>query len=444
MQALLSATEPVKVPVTATQKDDWWWAFLILLPGLGISFCLFTYASDFKKKDEIQSALSVIDNCVNKDSELTTTTYQMSGNTGAEKVHNPFSVRIFADIPQAQSKLNLDAISEAEKCLNDVKDSWDNWNTNRALLRTKFDRCEKLVARMNILESRILSDAPGNSNEVMLIKTLREDLQDKFSAVCLKDTGQELAKSIISYEKICNSLLRVVERLEYLESLCATKETNSCPLCKTLPDVWNNLVLTDDPQKPDTLLKDVETWIETVSKCDDKKTKGAAAGMVRAPELALLEGGELPAAEIPRKGKVAALHLNLFKYGTYAAAIILLVIYGMFQFYVANGRLSCQMYQRSADIFLGVPFNIASYAQLTMMVAQVTGLKPGEFVHTLGDAHLYLNHIEQTKLQLTRTPYALPQMNINNEVKNIFDFKYEDFKLENYNSHPHIKADISV
>ena len=169
-----------------------------------------------------------------------------------------------------------------------------------------------------------------------MIKTLREDLQDKFSAVCLKDTGQELAKSIISYEKICNSLLRVVERLEYLESLCATKETNSCPLCKTLPDVWNNLVLTDDPQKPDTLLKDVETWIETVSKCDDKKTKGAAAGMVRAPELALLEGGELPAAEIPRKGKVAALHLNLYKYGTYAAAIILLVIYGMFQFYVAN------------------------------------------------------------------------------------------------------------
>ena len=116
----------------------------------------------------------------------------------------------------------------------------------------------------------------------------------------------------------------------------------------------------------------------------------------------------------------------------------------LFQFYVADGKLSCQMYQRSADIFLGVPFNIASYAMLTMMVAQVTGLKPGDFVHTLGDAHLYLNHIEQACLQLTRQPYALPQLRINPEIKNIFDFKYEDFTLENYNAHPHIKAEISV
>lgn len=116
----------------------------------------------------------------------------------------------------------------------------------------------------------------------------------------------------------------------------------------------------------------------------------------------------------------------------------------LFQFYVANGKLSCQMYQRSADIFLGVPFNIVSYSLLTMMVARVTGLKAGEFVHTLGDAHLYLNHIEQAKLQLTREPYKLPQMKIAPHVNNIFDFKYEDFKLENYMSHPHIKADISV
>ena len=116
----------------------------------------------------------------------------------------------------------------------------------------------------------------------------------------------------------------------------------------------------------------------------------------------------------------------------------------LFQFYVANGKLSCQMYQRSADIFLGVPFNITSYALLTMMVAQSTGLAPGEFVHTLGDAHLYLNHIEQAKLQLTREPYRLPQMDINPDVKNIFDFKFEDFKLEKYISHPHIKAQISV
>ena len=116
----------------------------------------------------------------------------------------------------------------------------------------------------------------------------------------------------------------------------------------------------------------------------------------------------------------------------------------MFQFYVANGKLSLQMYQRSADIFLGVPFNIASYALLLQMMAQVTGLKTGEFVHTFGDAHIYLNHIDQSKLQLTREPYALPQMKINPEVKNIFDFKFEDFELVNYTAHPNIKGEISV
>jgi len=116
----------------------------------------------------------------------------------------------------------------------------------------------------------------------------------------------------------------------------------------------------------------------------------------------------------------------------------------LFQFYVANGKLSCQLYQRSADIFLGVPFNIASYALLTMMLAQVTGLQPGEFIHTLGDAHIYLNHIDQVKLQLTRTPYSLPQMHINPEVTSVFDFKFEDFELKNYQAHPSIKGEISV
>ncbi|NJO70445.1 MAG: thymidylate synthase [Bacteroidetes bacterium] len=116
----------------------------------------------------------------------------------------------------------------------------------------------------------------------------------------------------------------------------------------------------------------------------------------------------------------------------------------MFQFYVANGKLSCSMYQRSADIFLGVPFNITSYALLTHMMALVTNLQPGEFIHTLGDAHIYQNHIEQVKLQLTRTPYALPSLKINPDVKNIFDFEFSDFKLEGYQSHPHIKGDISV
>lgn len=116
----------------------------------------------------------------------------------------------------------------------------------------------------------------------------------------------------------------------------------------------------------------------------------------------------------------------------------------MFQFYVANGRLSCHLYQRSADIFIGVPFNISSYALLTMMVAQVTGLQPGEFIHTLGDAHIYLNHIDQVKLQLTRTPYDLPVMKINPDVKEITGFRFEDFRLEGYVAHPHIKGDIAV
>lgn len=118
--------------------------------------------------------------------------------------------------------------------------------------------------------------------------------------------------------------------------------------------------------------------------------------------------------------------------------------HALFQFYVANGKLSCQLYQRSADVFLGVPFNIASYALLTMMIAQVCDLQLGEFIHTFGDVHLYNNHLEQAKLQLTREPYALPTMRINPGVKDIFSFCFEDFTLENYQSHPHIKADVAV
>lgn len=114
------------------------------------------------------------------------------------------------------------------------------------------------------------------------------------------------------------------------------------------------------------------------------------------------------------------------------------------QFYVADGKLSCQLYQRSADSFLGVPFNIASYALFTMMMAQVTGLEVGDFVHTFGDLHIYTNHLEQVKLQLSREPYPLPQMKINPGVKNIFDFKYDDFELVNYQAHPHIKGEVAV
>lgn len=116
----------------------------------------------------------------------------------------------------------------------------------------------------------------------------------------------------------------------------------------------------------------------------------------------------------------------------------------LFQFYVAEGKLSCQLYQRSADIFLGVPFNIASYALLTMMMAQVVGLEAGDFVHTFGDAHLYLNHLDQVDLQLSRSPYALPRMEINTSVTSLFDFRYDDFELVNYQCHPHISAPIAV
>ncbi|PLX06708.1 MAG: thymidylate synthase [Marinilabiliales bacterium] len=116
----------------------------------------------------------------------------------------------------------------------------------------------------------------------------------------------------------------------------------------------------------------------------------------------------------------------------------------IFQFYVANNKLSCQLYQRSADLFLGIPFNIASYALLTLMIAQVTGYEPGEFIHTLGDAHIYFNHLEQVDLQLNRTPKCLPIMKINPDVKDIFSFKYDDFELNNYNPHPHIKGKVSI
>ena len=140
---------------------------------------------------------------------------------------------------------------------------------------------------------------------------------------------------------------------------------------------------------------------------------------------------------LPRSGKTFAQNVEM---GNAA----LPPCHAYFQFYVAEGKLSLQMYQRSADIFLGVPFNIASYALLNLMIAQVTGLQPGEFVHTFGDAHIYLNHLDQVRLQLKRETRDLPTMTLNPEVKSIFDFRFEDFKLTGYNPHPHIKGEISV
>ncbi len=149
--------------------------------------------------------------------------------------------------------------------------------------------------------------------------------------------------------------------------------------------------------------------------------------LVSAWNVADLPDESLPPQENVRRGRMALAACHTF-----------------FQFYVAEGRLSCQLYQRSADIFLGVPFNIASYALLTAMMAQVTGLKPGEFVHTFGDAHLYLNHLEQAREQLTREPYPLPTLRLNPAVQSIFDFRFEDIELLEYRSHPHIKAPVAV
>jgi thymidylate synthase len=148
-------------------------------------------------------------------------------------------------------------------------------------------------------------------------------------------------------------------------------------------------------------------------------------------------------AEIQRNPDSRRLIVSAWNVGD-LARMALQPCHVLFQFYVAGGRLSCQMYQRSADVFLGVPFNIASFSLLTMMMAQVCGLRPGEFVHTLGDAHLYLNHLEQAKEQLRRDPRPLPSMRINPEVKSIFDFKFSDFTLESYDPHPSIKAPIAV
>ena len=148
-------------------------------------------------------------------------------------------------------------------------------------------------------------------------------------------------------------------------------------------------------------------------------------------------------AEIKRNPNSRRLIVNAWNVGD-LDQMALSPCHALFQFYVADGKLSCQLYQRSADVFLGVPFNIASYALLTMMIAQVCDLELGEFIHSFGDVHIYNNHIEQAKLQLTRAPYEGPQMKINPEVKDIFSFKFEDFELVNYQSHPHIKAVVSV
>ena len=148
-------------------------------------------------------------------------------------------------------------------------------------------------------------------------------------------------------------------------------------------------------------------------------------------------------AEIKRNPDSRRLIVNAWNVAE-LPSMALMPCHTMFQFYVADGKLSCQLYQRSADVFLGVPFNIASYALLTLMVAQVTGLSPGEFIHSFGDVHIYNNHKEQVNLQLSRDPFPLPVMKLNPEIRNIFDFSFDDFRLENYQSHPSIKAPVAV
>ena len=144
------------------------------------------------------------------------------------------------------------------------------------------------------------------------------------------------------------------------------------------------------------------------------------------------------------ESKCVARYFNFFAQNVANGKAALPPCHAFFQFYVAEGKLSCQLYQRSADIFLGVPFNIASYALFTMMIAQVCGYQVGEFIHTFGDAHIYINHIEQLELQLSRTPRSLPTMKINPEVKSIFDFTFDDFELLNYHPHPHIKGVVAI
>ena len=254
-----------KVPVTATVKDNWMLPFVVLVIGIFFSFFLITYSSDFKKRDEIQKTLAVFSNLVTNDQDLKNT-YALSSSDADEKLHTGFFVRINADISQVQLKLDTDAITEADTCLTNVKDSWDNWSTNQARFIILFQRAEEVVAHMNLLEQDICEKAGITGDKSMsVIKSGRDDIREKFCGVSLKDAGDKLGTSIKASEDTCKSLRKVVGLLEDLEKLCETRDTSSCAECNNLSGIWNSLVLVKDQTEIDTLSGKIKTMIETVT-----------------------------------------------------------------------------------------------------------------------------------------------------------------------------------
>lgn len=228
-------------------------------------------------------------------------------------------------------------------------------------------------------------------------------------------------------------------------------DSNIQYLCKNGVRIWDDWPYAKYKQSPDFAGEDIKSFAERVATDNAFAAKWGELGPVYgyqwrswpSPDGASVDQITNLIAQIKRNPDSRRLIVSAWNV-PYIESMALPPCHTMFQFYVSGGKLSCQLYQRSADVFLGVPFNIASYALLTMMVAQVCGLGLGDFVHTFGDVHLYSNHVEQAKLQLTRDCRALPQMQLNAAVKDIFAFKYEDFTLINYNPHPHIAGEVAV
>ncbi len=327
-----------KVPVTATVKDDWELPLAVLLVGIVFSFFLITYSSDFKKRDEIQTTLAVFSNLVISDQDLKTT-YRLSPQDPDEKLHTGFFVRINADINQVQLKLDTDAISDAGTSLTNVKDSWDNWNTNKARFMTLFRRAEELVAHMNDLERQtgVKAGITGDSS-IPVIRSMRDDIRKNFVAVSLKDSGEKLEESIKNSEDSYEKLREVVINLENLEKLCGTIDTISCTTCNDLPEVWNSLLLIKNKDEIKEKLDNIGKWTKEVVALP-KKPISHGVKFFNVPgvlTLAPLNPVKVPDATVVNKVNVATARLILFKYGTYLGTIVLVTLYGMLQIYVAN------------------------------------------------------------------------------------------------------------